>query len=145
GRPGRSRRAARHGPRRGGDRVSTTMSVLHGSGVGRGAVCGPVARAHPAPVVDQDAPAPADRDEAVAAVREAFAAVGAALEERAAQAGGTIAEVLGATALMAQDPELTGQVVSRIEGGQAATVAVDRAVAEFADLFAAAGGYLAER
>ncbi|WP_149204267.1 phosphoenolpyruvate--protein phosphotransferase [Actinotalea subterranea] len=122
--------------------------VLHGSGVGRGAVVGPVARAHPAPRVVQDAAGPADaegRAAAVQAVREAFAAVGEALERRAEQAGGTIAEVLGATALMAQDPELVSQVVGRIEGGQAADLAVDRAVAEFADLFTAAGGYLAER
>ncbi|HEY3437909.1 MAG TPA: phosphoenolpyruvate--protein phosphotransferase [Actinotalea sp.] len=123
----------------------TAVPVLHGSGVGRGAVVGPVARAHPAPRIDPDAPAETDRPAAVAAVRDAFAAVASGLEARAEQAGGTIAEVLGATALMAQDPELVGQVATRIEGGQAAVLAVDRSIAEFADLFMAAGGYLAER
>ena len=125
--------------------MSAPTLVLHGSGVGRGAVVGPVARAHPAPHVDADAPADPDRAAAVVAVKAAFAAVAASLEERAAQAGGTIAEVLGATAMMAADPELVGEACVRVEAGQAAPHAVDRAVAEFADLFAAAGGYLAER
>ncbi|WP_024287037.1 phosphoenolpyruvate--protein phosphotransferase [Cellulomonas sp. KRMCY2] len=119
--------------------------VLRGSGVGRGAVVGPVARAHPAPTVAQDAPAPLDVGAATAEVEAAFAAVAAALEVRAEQASGTIGDVLGATALMAADPELISQVRGRIVGGQAAVVAVDRATAEFCDLFAAAGGYLAER
>lgn len=119
--------------------------VLHGSGVGRGAVVGPVARAHPAPHVDPEAPAAADRAAAAQAVEEAFSAVAATLQQRADAAGGTIGEVLGATALMAMDPELVGQARSRVEGGQSAELAVDRAVAEFADLFMAAGGYLAER
>ena len=122
-----------------------TTLVLHGSGVGRGAVVGPVARAHPAPHVDPDGPADPDRDAAAAAVREAFAAVAAALEERAEHAGSTIGEVLGATAMMAADPELVDQACARVAAGQSAPLAVDRAVAEFADLFIAAGGYLAER
>ena len=125
--------------------MSDLPKVLHGSGVGRGAVVGPVARAHPAPHVDPDAPADPDRVAAAVAVREAFAAVATALEERAEHAGGTIAEVLGATAMMAADPELVGQACARVEAGQAGPLAVDRAVAEFADLFVAAGGYLAER
>ncbi|WP_250446585.1 phosphoenolpyruvate--protein phosphotransferase, partial [Actinotalea sp. C106] len=125
--------------------TAVASQVLHGSGVGRGAVVGPVARAHPAPRVQQDQPGPEDREAAKRAVTEAFAAVAASLEQRAEQAGGTIGEVLGATALMAQDPELVGQACTRIDAGAAATVAVDRATAEFMDLFAAAGGYLAER
>lgn len=123
----------------------TAPLVLHGSGVGRGAVVGPVARAHPAPHVDPSIPPDPDRAGSVAAVEAAFAAVAKTLQERADQAGGTIAEVLGATAMMAQDPELVGQVRTRVEGGQAAEVAVDQAVKEFTDLFVAAGGYLAER
>ncbi|NCT89618.1 phosphoenolpyruvate--protein phosphotransferase [Cellulomonas sp. APG4] len=125
--------------------MATSQTTLHGSGVGRGAVVGPVARAHPAPALHTEAPPPDDVAAAVAEVTEAFAQVARTLEKRAEEAGGTIADVLGATAMMAADPELVGQVRSRIEGGQAAVPAVDRSVAEFADLFTAAGGYLAER
>ena len=121
------------------------MRTLHGAGVGRGAVVGPVARAHPAPRVDPASPAPADVAAAVAQVEAAFAEVAAALDARAEQVGGAIGEILGATAMMAQDTELVGQVRARVEGGQAPVVAVDRAVAEFVDLFTEAGGYLAER
>lgn len=125
--------------------MASMQTTLHGSGVGRGAVVGPVARAHPAPALHTEAPPPDDVAAAVAEVTEAFAQVARTLEKRAEEAGGTIADVLGATAMMAADPELVGQVRSRIEGGQATVPAVDRSVAEFADLFTAAGGYLAER
>jgi phosphotransferase system enzyme I (PtsI) len=117
---------------------------LRGSGVGRGAVVGPVARAHPAPTVPSD-PADPDREGAVRAAEEAFAAVADKLERRAETSSGTVAAVLEATAAMARDRELAGQVRIRIESGQAAALAVDRAVAEFVDLFTQAGGYLAER
>ena len=119
--------------------------VLHGAGVGRGAVVGPVARAHPAPHVPHDEPAPADPGAAKERVREAFTAVADALDARAGAATGTIREVLSATALMARDPELAGQAAARIDQGVAPALAVDRATAEFVDLFTAAGGYLAER
>ena len=118
---------------------------LHGAGVGRGAVVGPVAWAHPAPAAAADRPAPPDLAEARAAADEALTAVGVALEARAAQSRGTIADVLGATALMAQDTELRDLVRAGIAAGAHPVVAVDRAVAEFVELFTAAGGYLAER
>lgn len=123
----------------------SATGTLTGSGVGRGAVVGPVARAHPVPSVDPATPAWDDADAAVAAADEAFAAVAATLQERAAAAGGTVAEVLGATAMMAADPELVGQVRTRVRGGQAPAVAVHAAVEGIAEMFRAAGGYLAER
>jgi phosphotransferase system enzyme I (PtsI) len=46
---------------------------------------------------------------------------------------------------MARDTELADHVRVRIAAGQSAPLAVDRAVAEFVDLFTQAGGYLAER
>ncbi|WP_223148440.1 phosphoenolpyruvate--protein phosphotransferase, partial [Actinotalea sp. JY-7885] len=76
---------------------------------------------------------------------EAFTAVAAALQERADAAGGTIAEVLGATAMMANDPELRAGARRRVEEGSAPDVAVDRAVGEFVTTFSALGGYFAER
>ncbi|MBB2925398.1 phosphoenolpyruvate--protein phosphotransferase [Cellulomonas cellasea] len=121
------------------------MTTLRGAGVGRGAVVGPVARAHPAPAVDASAPAEEDRAAATASVVAAFAAVADTLEARAERSSGTVANVLTATAAMARDTELTDQVAVRIDAGQSAPFAVDRAVAEFVDLFTQAGGYLAER
>ncbi|WP_258724245.1 phosphoenolpyruvate--protein phosphotransferase [Cellulomonas sp. NS3] len=121
------------------------MSTLRGAGVGRGAVVGPVARAHPAPSVDASAPAEVDRAAATASVVAAFASVADTLEARAERSSGTVANVLTATAAMARDTELTDQVAVRIDAGQSAPFAVDRAVAEFVDLFTQAGGYLAER
>lgn len=121
------------------------MTTLHGSGVGRGAVVGPVARAHPVPPPHSETSSTQDVPTALAEVTRAFDDVAKALQERADRAGGTIAEVLGATAMMAADPELLAQVRTRVEGGLPAVAAVDRSVAEFADLFLAAGGYLAER
>ncbi|GEA88194.1 phosphoenolpyruvate--protein phosphotransferase [Cellulomonas cellasea] len=121
------------------------MTTLRGAGVGRGAVVGPVARAHPAPTVDASAPAEEDRAAATASVVAAFASVADTLEARAERSSGTVANVLTATAAMARDTELTDQVAVRIDAGQSAPFAVDRAVAEFVDLFTQAGGYLAER
>jgi len=119
------------------------MRTLRGAGVGRGAAVGPVARAHPSPVVP-DGPAEADREAAARTAEEAFAAVADALDARAEASSGTVAGVLGAAAAMARDPELVGHVRTRIELGQPAAVAVDRAVAEFVDLFRQ-DSFLAER
>lgn len=125
------------------------MSVLIGSGVGRGAVVGPVARAYPAPPTPLDAAGPdneAGRAAAVEEVAQAYRAVAAYLTERAENAAGTtMGEVLEATAAMATDPELIGDVKARVLQGQDPAFAVDHATKEYIDLFAAAGGYLAER
>ncbi len=125
------------------------MNVLAGSGVGRGAVVGPVARAHPAPPTPLEAAGPdsdAGRAEAVDKVAQAYKAVAEALTARAEEAAGTtMGEVLDATAAMAGDPELIGDVKARVLQGQEPTFAVDRATKEYIDLCTAAGGYLAER
>ncbi len=114
--------------------------VLHGSGVGRGAVVGPVARAHPAPVVRQDAEGPVgaqERDLATAAVREAFAAVAAALSDRADHAAGTIAEVLGDEAAARTRILYGGSVKSGNIAGFMAQKDVDGALVGGASLDAA--------
>ncbi|WP_284248717.1 phosphoenolpyruvate--protein phosphotransferase [Litorihabitans aurantiacus] len=123
--------------------------MLTGSGVGRGAVVGPVARAHPAPPTPTEAAGPdseAGRAEAVERVAQAYRDVADALTARAEQAAGTtMGEVLEATAAMASDPELVGEAKTRVMQGQEPTFAVDHATKEYIDLFTAAGGYLAER
>ncbi len=119
------------------------MRTLHGAGVGRGAAVGPVARAHLSPAVP-DGPADPDRDAAARAAEAAFALVADALDARAEASSGTVAGVLGAAAAMARDSELIEQVRVRIGLGQSAPFAVDRAVAEFVDLFGQ-DPFLAER
>lgn len=112
---------------------------LDGVGVGRGLVVGPVVRVHPAPVVPADG-GPPDAD-----VDVAFDAVGAALGERADAATGTLADVLRATAGIATDPALRDEATRRVAAGERPAQAVDRAVEQFAQMFLAAGGPLAER
>ncbi|MBC7291580.1 MAG: phosphoenolpyruvate--protein phosphotransferase, partial [Actinotalea sp.] len=119
--------------------------TLQGVGVGLGAAVGPVARAHPRPEVGAHGTPCADGTVTAQDLQEAFTRVATTLQRRAADADGPLGEVLGATADMARDPELVGQARRRLEEGDPADVAVDRTVAEFADLFEVAGGYLAER
>ena len=124
--------------------------VLRGVGVGRGVAVGPVVRVEPAPRVAPDAPVlrdgvPAAPDQVPDVVAEAFAAVAAALNAQAERATGTVADVLSATAQMADDPALRQQVLDRVRAGEPPVAAVDAAVDGFAVLFEQAGGYLAER
>lgn len=121
------------------------MRVLTGVGVGRGAVVGPVARAHAVPVVAGDVPVPVDVEAAVVELQSVFAEVAAGLSARAEAASGTLREVLSATALMAADPSLAGGSVAKVRAGVAPARAVVEVAGQFIDLFTAAGGYMAER
>ncbi|MEV7972032.1 phosphoenolpyruvate--protein phosphotransferase [Cellulomonas sp. NPDC089187] len=117
--------------------------TLNGVGVGRGLVLGPVAVARPAIALPEpEAPAAAgDLDR----VKAAFATVAASLQQRADAAEGTLAEVLGATAQMAEDPALLGDVEQRIAAGTGPAHAVSEAVEQVCEMFTAVGGYMAER
>jgi phosphotransferase system enzyme I (PtsI) len=136
-------------------RTETTVppaagTVLQGVGVGRRVAVGPVVRVQPAPAVPGDAPvvrggAPVPPEQLPDAVLAAFADVAAGLREQADRAAGTVAEVLGATAMMAGDPALKDQVLAKVRAGEPAVAALDAAVGAFAAMFEAAGGYLAER
>ncbi|MCV2395493.1 phosphoenolpyruvate--protein phosphotransferase [Actinotalea sp. M2MS4P-6] len=119
--------------------------VISGVGVGRGAVVGPVARAHPVPVVSAAAPAPSDPEEAATRLTEVFSQVAASLQARADAASGTLKDVLSATALMASDPALGSQAVERVRGGTDPALAVWQVAGEFIEMFTAVGGYMAER
>jgi phosphotransferase system enzyme I (PtsI) len=130
--------------------AGTGSQVLHGVGVGRGGVVGPVAHARPAPVVAPDAPVLVDGVQADAAttratLEAAFAGVAADLQSQSDRATGTIRDVLAATAQMAADRALRGQVLTRVEAGEPPVEAIDAVVATFAAMFEQAGGYLAER
>lgn len=123
----------------------TESLILDGVGVGRGCAVAPVAFVRLAPEAPADEPSPADPDAAVAATQEAFSQVSASLQARADSAEGNLAEVLQATALMAGDASLHADVEKRIREGAGPATAVTAAVAAFAAMFEAAGGYLAER
>lgn len=124
--------------------------VLRGTGVGRRAAVGPVVQVRPAPVVPDDAwptrsgeRVPPDRLTAV--VTEAFDDVAVALRRQAERAVGTVQDVLTATAQMAADPALLRQVLAEVGAGEPPVAAIDDVVEQFAAMFRAAGGYLAER
>lgn len=120
-------------------------SLLHGVGVGRGAVVGPVAQVRPAPAVPPDAPVAAPDGDVRGAVEAAFLGVAAQLQEQSDRSTGAVSEVLGATAQMAADTALRSQVLGRIDKGESPVAAIDAVVGTFASMFEQAGGLLAER
>lgn len=124
------------------------MLTLSGVAVSPGSAVGPVVQVSPAITAPDTEPGPQGPEEAAAsitAVQRAFDDVAVGLERRAEQAPGAAKEILGAAALMARDKSLLKAVTKRIVEGSGPTRAVDASVAEYCTMFAAAGGYLAER
>ncbi|PJI94855.1 phosphoenolpyruvate--protein phosphotransferase [Luteimicrobium subarcticum] len=121
--------------------------VLHGVGVGRAGVVGPVATVAAPPAAPSDEPgtAPEDVDAVQARVTEAFGAVAEGLRAQSAAASGPAVEVLAATAQMADDKALRKQTLAKIAAGEGPVTALDAVVDQFATMFEQAGGYLAER
>ncbi|GAB7047691.1 phosphoenolpyruvate--protein phosphotransferase [Catenuloplanes indicus] len=121
------------------------MAELTGIGVSTGLAGGPLLRIAAVPAL----PEPAPVADAAAEVEKAFAALAevvADLGRRADRAtDATVAEVLRAEAMMADDPMLREAVQEGIEGGTDAVHAIDAAFATHRAAFEAAGGYLAER
>lgn len=113
--------------------------TFQGVGVGRGLVVGPVAKAFPSPVLPPGGGGDPDDLDA------AFERVATTLQSRSDEAEGALRDVLAATAQMARDPALRTGAAQRVAAGESPAEAVDRAVAQFVDLFTAAGGMLAER
>ena len=122
------------------------MSVVTGVGVSPGTVVGPVARmvrrrSEPSPY-----PPLADPASEVGRIAAALADVAADLQRRADGTSGSVAEILAATAMMAQDPALRSQAEQfvlqhHVPAERAVWVVVD----QYAVALSAAGGYLAER
>lgn len=121
------------------------MTALQGVGIGQGIAVGTVvhmAEALPEPEKLASTLTPgAEADRFASAV----AAVARELEERAARAGGTAADVLEAQAMMAEDPTLADLVTERLAEGLTAEWAAVDAFRSFQSSLVAAGGYLAER
>ncbi|WP_405217523.1 phosphoenolpyruvate--protein phosphotransferase [Agrococcus sp. Ld7] len=121
------------------------MSDLVGVGVGRGiSVASVLTMPEPlAPPSDEPLAAPVDAE--ADRVQLALQQVADELRMRAAAAGGEAQEVLEASALMAQDPAILGDVRSRMEAGANAERATWDAYAAFRDMLTSMGGYMAER
>ncbi|WP_436528092.1 phosphoenolpyruvate--protein phosphotransferase [Actinoplanes sp. HUAS TT8] len=118
---------------------------LSGIGVSAGVAAGPLLRIAAAPALPPPAPV-TDAESEIARAFAALAEVVAELGRRADRAQeSTVAEVLRAEALMADDEELRDAVREEIEGGTDAPHAIDAAFGTFREMFAEAGGYLAER
>ncbi|MFP5347820.1 MAG: phosphoenolpyruvate-utilizing N-terminal domain-containing protein, partial [Actinomycetes bacterium] len=120
----------------------TAPLTLTGTPVVPGVGYGPLVRPAPRPV----APAAGvglDDDERAAEVSRftaAAATVGQRLASRAAAASGAAAEVLQATAALAQDRGLLTAAEQRIASGTPAPQAVTEATEQFAALFTQLGG-----
>ncbi|ETK33564.1 phosphoenolpyruvate-protein phosphotransferase, partial [Microbispora sp. ATCC PTA-5024] len=129
-----------------GPGASEQAAPLTGTGVSPGAGYGP-AHVLVGDIPEPDKEARHDGDAAAERARaeRALDEVAADLEARGARAGGEAEEVLGAQAMMARDPGLSGEVGALIDQGVAAARAVFEAFGKYRDLLAAAGGYLGER
>ncbi|MGW0035785.1 phosphoenolpyruvate--protein phosphotransferase [Gordonia sp. NPDC003376] len=126
------------------------MKSLQGTPVVGGIAYGPVVRAgvRIGPAGDLETRTEvgeADRGAEQARFTAAAAAVAARLRDRASHASGAAAEVLIATAGLAEDRGWTGAVAKRIADGAPAALAASGATAQFAEMFTALGGVMAER
>lgn len=120
-------------------------SLFLGIGVSAGTASAPIEKVLPAPGVD-DSEAPSTDPEADGeTVRAAMAAVAAELNAQADAADETARPILEATAQLASDRALAKAVVKKLKKGAGLTRAVYDAVADYAELLANLGGYMAER
>jgi len=121
-----------------------------GIGVGRHAVVGPVVQVQIPEPMDLNLPvlrkgAEVTPQEVPGVIEDAFAQVTQDFSARAAQASGSLSEVLGATAQIAADPALLKGVKQELDKGSSGLAAVHMAIGSFIDMFMTAGGLMAER
>ena len=128
---------------------ATNSSVLQGVPVVPGVRFAPVIRANRLPAIDELASAgeipEADRAAEVARFDAAAASVADRLRERAAAATGPAAEVLTATAQLAQDRAWLSSAQNAIKAGKPGIRATADAAAQFIEMFTKMGGLMAER
>lgn len=132
-------------PERTGHTEHTERTEYEGVGVGTAAVAGPVARMGEAPPEPPDTPAAGSADDERAKAFAALAAVAADLRARGTAAGGETTDVLEAQAMMAEDPSLEEGVSARTTGGKTAARAIHETFAEYREVLAALGDYMAGR
>jgi phosphoenolpyruvate-protein phosphotransferase (PTS system enzyme I) len=118
---------------------------LRGLGVSPGLGFGVVRKLTEAAHVQPDEQHGGDAEAERCATAAALAQTAAELENRGERAGGTVAEILAAQALMVRDPALSADIDKRIGNGASAARAVNEAFGAFRELLAGAGEYLAGR
>jgi len=121
------------------------VTTLSGIPASSGAVVGPFFLLHtniPAPT---DQPSPQGFEAESQALNRAIESVGLDLKARAGQATGELQEILLATAEIATDSAIAEEAARFIASGHTASYAMVKATEVFQELFAASGGYLAER
>ncbi len=131
--------------------MAAITEPLRGLGVGSAAATGPVARmaarpAEPSATARPQGDPAHESARAAAALRE----VARELARRAAVARDELgradaAEILEAQVLMAEDPSLLDGIGERTAAGLTAERAIFETFAQYRDLLAEAGGYLADR
>ncbi len=124
-------------------------TVLQGVPVVPGVCFAPVIRANRLPEIDEldsgGSLAESDRPAEAARFAAAAAAVAQRLRDRATAATGPAAEVLSATAQLAQDRAWLSSAEKAITAGETAVRATAAAAAQFIEMFNAMGGLMAER
>ncbi len=123
----------------------SAVETRHGIGVSPGTAVGPVVQVRPPVRPPAQEPAATDPAGSGQLVRQVLESVASTLDDRAARADATAKEILTATAMMARDPGLAAAADKHLASGRGPATAVDAAAEEYCALFAAAGGYLAER
>lgn len=119
-------------------------SVYSGTAVVPGIGVGPAVRPAPRPTAP-DGEAATDASTTTVAFGSAAAEVARRLRERSQAASGAAAEVLAATAGLAEDRGLATFVSKHASQGAGPATATSRAIDELAAMFTAAGGLMAER
>ncbi len=130
------------------DTSLTQARAFRGTPVVPGVAYGPVIVATTAisqKAIDSFNGADIDEESAISRFDEAVGVVADLLSERAAQASGSAAEVLTASAGLARDKGLRSAVVKRLKAGDTLLTAVHGGVDQFAALFTQMGGLMAER
>ena len=129
--------------------TASQSTALQGVPVVPGVRFAPVIRANRLPAITEldrgGEVAETDRPAEVARFGAAAATVAQGLRDRAAAATGAAAEVLTATAQLAQDRAWLGSAENAIKAGKPAVRATADAAAQFIDMFTKMGGLMAER
>ncbi len=125
--------------------ASADQGQLRGIGVSPGSAYGPAVLVAPPVQAPSDEPAAADPQAALEGVRAAFESVALDLDQRAASADDTAAQILSATALIARDTSLHKATGRHLDEGEGPATAIESAIEEFAVQFESLGGYFAER
>ena len=129
--------------------TSPNTTVLQGVPVVPGVRFAPVIRANRLPAIDEldtgAVLAESDRPAEAARFANAASSVAQRLRERAEAVTGAAAEVLGATAQLAQDRAWLGSAENAIKAGKTAVRATAEAATQFIEMFTKMGGLMAER